>query len=73
MKHTSFTAFQPVKRVDTTSMSRVFHQDKPEQTGWVKTSMSLRVSTRRRLKQYALDHDQRLQQVVDDALTAYLQ
>ena len=39
---------------------------------WVKTSVSLRASTRRRLKLFAIEHDTRIQQVIEDALDAYL-
>lgn len=39
---------------------------------WVKTSVSLRVSTRRRLKTFAAEHDMRIQEVVDAALETYL-
>ena len=38
----------------------------------MKTSVSLRVSTRRRLKLFAVEHDTRIQQVIEDALDAYL-
>ena len=40
--------------------------------GWVKTSVSLRASTRRRLKTWAAEHDMRIQEVLEDALDAYL-
>ena len=40
--------------------------------GWVKTSVSLRASTRRRLKTFAAAHDMRIQEVIDLALEAYL-
>lgn len=40
--------------------------------GWVKTSVSLRASTRRRLKTFAAEHDMRIQEVVDAALETYL-
>ena len=40
--------------------------------GWVKTSVSLRASTRRRLKTWAAEHDMRIQGVLEDALDAYL-
>lgn len=47
--------------------------EKPESAGeWVKTSVSLRASTRRRLKLFAAEHDQRIQEVIDAALEAYL-
>ena len=39
---------------------------------WVKTSVSLRASTRRRLKTWAAEHDMRIQEVVDAALETYL-
>lgn len=39
---------------------------------WVKTSVSLRASTRRRLKTFAAEHDMRIQEVVDSALETYL-
>jgi len=47
---------------------------KPESSGeeWVKTSVSLRTSTRRRLKLFAVEHDTRIHQVIEDALDAYL-
>lgn len=40
--------------------------------GWVKTSVSLRASTRRRLKTWAAAHDMRIQEVLEDALASYL-
>ena len=40
--------------------------------GWVKTSVSLRASTRRRLKTFAAEHDMRIQEVIDAALETYL-
>lgn len=40
--------------------------------GWVKTSVSLRASTRRRLKAWAAEHDMRIQEAVDAALETYL-
>lgn len=39
---------------------------------WVKTSVSMRPETRRRLKAYAAEHDMRIQEVLEDALIAYL-
>mgnify|MGYP000668330841 CR=1 FL=1 len=46
---------------------------KPESgEGWVKTSVSLRASTRRRLKTWAAAHDMRIQEVLEDALDSYL-
>ena len=47
---------------------------KPESSGekWVKTSVSLRVSTKRRLKLFAAEHDLRIQEVIDEALETYL-
>ena len=47
--------------------------EKPESgEEWVKTSVSLRASTRRRLKTFAAEHDMRIQEVVDSALETYL-
>ncbi|WP_340479546.1 hypothetical protein [Bifidobacterium longum] len=39
---------------------------------WVKTSVSMRPETRRRLKTYAAEHDLRIQEVVEEALGQYL-
>lgn len=39
---------------------------------WVKTSVSLRADTRMRLKRYAAARDMKLQDVIDEALDAYL-
>ena len=47
--------------------------EKPESgEGWVKTSVSLRASTRRRLKTWAAAHDMRIPEVLEDALDSYL-
>ena len=47
--------------------------EKPESgEGWVKTSVSLRASARRRLKTWAAAHDTRIQEVLEDALDSYL-
>ena len=47
--------------------------EKPESgEGWVKTSVSLRASTRRRRKTWAAAHDMRIQEVLEDALDSYL-
>ena len=47
--------------------------EKPESgEGWVKTSVSLRAATRRRLKTWAAAHDMRIQEVLEDALDSYL-
>ena len=47
--------------------------EKPESgEGWEKTSVSLRASTRRRLKTWAAAHDMRIQEVLEDALDSYL-
>ena len=47
--------------------------EKPESgEGGVKTSVSLRASTRRRLKTWAAAHDMRIQEVLEDALDSYL-
>lgn len=46
--------------------------EKPDGDEWVKTSVSLRASTRRRLKTFAAEHDTRIQQVIEEALISYL-
>lgn len=54
------------------------HTEKPKERktdtgeGWVKTSVSMRPDTRRRLKTYAAEHDMRLQEVLEVALNSYL-
>ncbi len=59
-----------------TPKNRNTEKPKERNTGgggaWVKTSVSLRAETRRRLKTYAAEHDIRIQEVVEDALTSYL-
>ncbi|WP_345719073.1 hypothetical protein [Bifidobacterium pseudolongum] len=39
---------------------------------WVKTSVSMKPSTRRRLKQYAASRDVTIQEAVDAAISEYL-
>lgn len=39
---------------------------------WVKTSVSMRPETRRRLKTYAAENDMRIQEVIEEALASYL-
>lgn len=46
--------------------------EKPDGDEWVKTSVSLRASTRRRLKTWAAERDMRIQEVIENALCAYL-
>ena len=59
-----------------TPKNRNTEKPKERNTGdggaWVKTSVSLRAETRRRLKTYPAEHDIRIQEVVEDALTSYL-
>ena len=59
-----------------TPKNRNTEKPKERNTGdggaWVKTSVSLRASTRRRLKTFAAEHDMRIQEVVDAALETYL-
>lgn len=38
---------------------------------WVKTSMSMRLETRCRLKTYAAEHDATIQEVIEEALNSY--
>lgn len=64
-------AFTPAARNAETSMSKVLptmHTD----SEWVKTSICLRKPLRQELKTYAATHDTTIQQVIDEALTAYL-
>lgn len=64
-------AYRPAARVgQVKSMGDVFRDGLD--ADWVKTSVSLRRETRRRAKQYALDHDMSLQEVVDAALQEYM-
>ena len=66
------TALLNSDRTDT-AIPEPVDTEKPESgEGWVKTSVSLRASTRRRLKAWAAEHDMRIQEVVDAALETYL-
>lgn len=66
-------AFSPAARSQATSMSKVL-QSAPAHTDgeWVKTSICLRKQLRQELKTYAATHDTTIQQVIDEALVAYL-
>ena len=71
------TALLNSDRTDTaipnTEKTKNRKDEKPESgEGWVKTSVSLRASTRRRLKTWAAAHDMRIQEVLEDALESYL-
>ena len=71
------TALLNSARTDTaipnTEKTKNRKDEKPESgEGWVKTSVSLRASTRRRLKTWAAAHDMRIQEVLEDALDSYL-
>ena len=71
------TALLNSDRTDTaipnTEKTKNRRDEKPEAgEGWVKTSVSLRASTRRRLKTWAAAHDMRIQEVLEDALDSYL-
>lgn len=71
------TALLNSDRTDTaipnTEKTKSRKDEKPESgEGWVKTSVSLRASTRRRLKTWAAAHDMRIQEVLEDALDSYL-
>lgn len=64
-------AFSPASRSQATSMSKVLpptHTDGE----WVKTSICLRKRLRQECKSYAATHDTTIQQVIDEALTVYL-
>ncbi len=70
MKNLAFTPAPHTKvsaRIDD-----VFRADKAAATDWVKTSVSLRAETKAQLKAFAAGHDMRIQEVIDEALTAYL-
>ena len=59
--------------IPNTAIPEPVDTEKPESgEGWVKTSVSLRASTRRRLKTWAAAHDMRIQEVLEDALDSYL-
>ena len=68
------TALLNSDRTDTAIPNTEYRKnEKPESgEGWVKTSVSLRASTRRRLKTWAAAHDMRIQEVLEDALDSYL-
>ena len=63
----------PNTAIPNTEKTKNRKDEKPESgEGWVKTSVSLRASTRRRLKTWAAAHDLRIQEVLEDALDSYL-
>lgn len=63
----------PNTEIPNTEKTKNRKDEKPESgEGWVKTSVSLRASTRRRLKTWAAAHDMRIQEVLEDALDSYL-
>lgn len=64
-------AFTPAARNAETSMSKVL-QSTHTDGEWVKTSICLRKQLRQACKSYAATHDTTIQQVIDEALTAYL-
>ena len=65
----SSAAYAPVE-----PSKRVGHPAPVEDAdAWVKTSVSMRPATRRRLKIWVAERDLRLQDVLDDAINAYLQ
>ena len=64
---------KPNTAMPNTEKTKNRKDEKPESgEGWVKTSESLRASTRRRLKTWAAAHDMRIQEVLEDALDSYL-
>lgn len=64
---------KPNTAIPNTEKTKNRKDEKPESgEGWVKTSVSLRASTRRRLKTWAAAHDMRIQEVLEDALDSYL-
>lgn len=64
-------AFSPAARSQATSMSKVLPVNHTSGE-WVKTSICLRKPLRQELKSYAATHDTTIQQVIDEALVAYL-
>lgn len=68
----NMAAYKPAARVaDVGSIGDVFRAEPSEE--WVKTSVSLRRDTRRLAKTYAVEHDMKLQELIDRALTAYME
>lgn len=64
---------KPNTAIPNTEKTKNRKDEKPESgEGWVKTSVSLSASTRRRLKTWAAAHDMRIQEVLEDALDSYL-
>lgn len=64
---------KPNTAIPNTEKTKNRKDEKPESgESWVKTSVSLRASTRRRLKTWAAAHDMRIQEVLEDALDSYL-
>ena len=64
---------KPNTAIPNTEKTKNRKDEKPESgEGWVKTSVILRASTRRRLKTWAAAHDMRIQEVLEDALDSYL-
>lgn len=64
---------KPNTAIPNTEKTKNRKDEKPESgEGRVKTSVSLRASTRRRLKTWAAAHDMRIQEVLEDALDSYL-
>ena len=66
-------ALTPIRRSTATSINRVLTKPSSSDGEWVKTSITLRRSLRQDLKAYAGRHDTTIQQIIDDALTDYLQ
>ena len=66
--------FKPTRRtLDVRDARDVFAPAKPEDADpWLNTSVRLRTSTRNRVKLYAAKHGLKMQDVIEDALTAYL-
>lgn len=65
-------AYRPAARIDRVgSMEDVFRSEPSDE--WVKTSVSLRRDTRRLAKTFAVEHDMKLQELIDRALTTYME
>ncbi|MCI1211110.1 hypothetical protein [Bifidobacterium tibiigranuli] len=70
MRNLNNAAYAPTSRVK--PISQATSEAEKDGSEWVKTSVNMRADTRRRLKVWAAEHDQRLQEALDDAINAWL-
>lgn len=71
MRNLNNAAYAPTSRVKT--IRQTTSEAERDGDKWVKTSVSMRADTRRRLKVWAAEQDQRLQEALDDAINAWLE